>query len=162
MNCDAYEDFVGLTARDVRALQKLGREVKRMRMCGRRFVSQAEIADRVGYSTHWLSQLERGVRRPRISSLVVLSKALSELRPELGTCDQIFGRLALLADGLIAPESSTVPDRALTKGTVGIGAEARSNSTVPDRVYGSSGTVTQGTVGSTGMAMGRGQIGGRS
>ncbi len=117
-SAEAYDAFMGLTAADISALGKLGREIRRLRAsrigalrhCQR--ISQLRLAQHAGLGHSTIANLERAYRRPRLSTLLAIAEAVCELRPAVGSVREVFARLTQLADGLVAPESTTAPDRA--------------------------------------------------
>lgn len=121
MNCGGYDAFVGLTAADIRAIGALGREIRRLRKsragelkhCPQ--LTQSRLAQHAGLGRSTIANLERAQRRPRLSTLLAIAVAASELRPAVGSVREVFARLTLLAEGLIAPEETTAPHRAPTE-----------------------------------------------
>lgn len=83
-----------------------GRLLKRYRRAGRR--TQEELAQRAGYSSHYVSMLERGVRAPHPQTVDTLADALS-----LDVADRQALHAAAMATASLAPLSIPPPSTPL-------------------------------------------------
>ena len=83
-----------------------GRLLKRYRRAGRR--TQEELAQRAGYSSHYVSMLERGVRAPHPQTVDTLADALS-----LDVADRQALHAAAMVTASLAPLSIAPPSTPL-------------------------------------------------
>lgn len=84
---------------EVLALEALGREIRRLQnRCG---LTQAQLGERSGFGAY-VSKLERGARRSRLSTLERLGAALVEAEPGIGPVEALVARLVALAGETLA------------------------------------------------------------